>query len=529
MRRSPRSRSSAPGIQNAPGYAARMFGALADAGVNIEMISTSEIRITLHHRRGRAGDRGRALHAAFELERPDGGRGRAAPRPAEARPVASRDRRSSPGARALRRRRVDERRRPRVARERRARGLPGRRRRADCRPWPRAAGPGSAPPGRGAPAVARVSPDLARARTASGGWPRRVALAMADAAEDGRRPRRRHRSRLKWPNDLVVDRPADRDVRKLAGVLGETRRARARDDPRVVVGIGDQRATGRAPTFPAELAGDDDLAARAGRRPADRHGTRCSTASSAARAGDRSALRRRRVRRGRPGGAPADDRAGRRARGARTARDRRYGPSASTDRPARCSVEDRGAPDGRRAVVRRRDPSRPARATDAGRGVTPWPARCLEERRPDGGRPLTRRPPRSRSLARRGRAARPRAGSTPSIAGTSPRCTTSRSTSSATITRPRTPRNARSCPPSPRCPVPRAGHAGRRRGRLHVPRLAVPDRPERRRRTSAARLGDDRKRRSRPPWTPPHPVTSSGPSSSASPWLRHGAPSAACR
>src|SRR3954470_16529761 len=34
------------GIQNAPGYAARMFGTLADAGVNIEMISTSEIRIT---------------------------------------------------------------------------------------------------------------------------------------------------------------------------------------------------------------------------------------------------------------------------------------------------------------------------------------------------------------------------------------------------------------------------------------------------------------------------------------------------
>jgi len=34
------------GIQNAPGYAARMFSALADAGVNIEMISTSEIRIT---------------------------------------------------------------------------------------------------------------------------------------------------------------------------------------------------------------------------------------------------------------------------------------------------------------------------------------------------------------------------------------------------------------------------------------------------------------------------------------------------
>src|SRR5919112_828815 len=34
------------GIQNTPGYAARMFTALADNGVNIEMISTSEIRIT---------------------------------------------------------------------------------------------------------------------------------------------------------------------------------------------------------------------------------------------------------------------------------------------------------------------------------------------------------------------------------------------------------------------------------------------------------------------------------------------------
>ena len=34
------------GLHNAPGYAARMFGTLADAGVNIEMISTSEVRIT---------------------------------------------------------------------------------------------------------------------------------------------------------------------------------------------------------------------------------------------------------------------------------------------------------------------------------------------------------------------------------------------------------------------------------------------------------------------------------------------------
>ena len=34
------------GIHNHPGYAAQMFGALADEGINISMISTSEIRIT---------------------------------------------------------------------------------------------------------------------------------------------------------------------------------------------------------------------------------------------------------------------------------------------------------------------------------------------------------------------------------------------------------------------------------------------------------------------------------------------------
>ena len=45
------------GLHNAPGYAARMFGTLADAGVNIEMISTSEVRITCMIARGRARDR----------------------------------------------------------------------------------------------------------------------------------------------------------------------------------------------------------------------------------------------------------------------------------------------------------------------------------------------------------------------------------------------------------------------------------------------------------------------------------------
>jgi aspartate kinase len=59
------------GIQNAPGYAARMFAALAEAGVNIEMISTSEIRITTIIAEDALETAVRALHEAFELERPE--------------------------------------------------------------------------------------------------------------------------------------------------------------------------------------------------------------------------------------------------------------------------------------------------------------------------------------------------------------------------------------------------------------------------------------------------------------------------
>jgi aspartate kinase len=59
------------GIQNAPGYAARMFAALAAASVNIEMISTSEIRITTIIAEDALETAVRALHDAFELERPE--------------------------------------------------------------------------------------------------------------------------------------------------------------------------------------------------------------------------------------------------------------------------------------------------------------------------------------------------------------------------------------------------------------------------------------------------------------------------
>jgi aspartate kinase len=67
------------GIQNAPGYAARMFGALADAGINIEMISTSEIRITCIIDEGSVEAAAQALHRAFELEQPEPVESRAAP------------------------------------------------------------------------------------------------------------------------------------------------------------------------------------------------------------------------------------------------------------------------------------------------------------------------------------------------------------------------------------------------------------------------------------------------------------------
>ncbi|MBA2700404.1 MAG: aspartate kinase, partial [Chloroflexi bacterium] len=59
------------GLHNAPGYAARMFGTLADAGVNIEMISTSEVRITCMIAEDELETALRALHEAFELERPE--------------------------------------------------------------------------------------------------------------------------------------------------------------------------------------------------------------------------------------------------------------------------------------------------------------------------------------------------------------------------------------------------------------------------------------------------------------------------
>ncbi len=57
------------GMQNTPGYAARMFSTLSAVGINIQLITTSEIRITVIIGEDNAKDAVRALHKAFELEK----------------------------------------------------------------------------------------------------------------------------------------------------------------------------------------------------------------------------------------------------------------------------------------------------------------------------------------------------------------------------------------------------------------------------------------------------------------------------
>jgi aspartate kinase len=56
------------GMLGTPGIAGRMFKSLADAGINIEMISTSEIRITCLVARDEVQKGVRVLHKTFELD-----------------------------------------------------------------------------------------------------------------------------------------------------------------------------------------------------------------------------------------------------------------------------------------------------------------------------------------------------------------------------------------------------------------------------------------------------------------------------
>ena len=113
------------GMRSHPGVAAKFFAALGEAGVNIEMISTSEIRVSVVCRDTDLDAAVRAVHDAFEL----GG---------------------------------DE------------RGGRLRRHRAVSRRWPRCPrSPSSAPPAPSAPSCASCSPP-ARTSGARSGWSRRA-------------------------------------------------------------------------------------------------------------------------------------------------------------------------------------------------------------------------------------------------------------------------------------------------------------------------------------------------------------------
>jgi aspartate kinase len=59
------------GMKSHPGVAAKVFTTLGEHGINIEMISTSPIRISCVVPVERVPDAVRALHSAFELSGPD--------------------------------------------------------------------------------------------------------------------------------------------------------------------------------------------------------------------------------------------------------------------------------------------------------------------------------------------------------------------------------------------------------------------------------------------------------------------------
>ncbi|MDF8266298.1 aspartate kinase [Luteipulveratus flavus] len=60
------------GMRSHPGVSATLFQALADAGINIEMISSSEIRVSVVTRDDQLDDAVRAVHTAFGLDTSEG-------------------------------------------------------------------------------------------------------------------------------------------------------------------------------------------------------------------------------------------------------------------------------------------------------------------------------------------------------------------------------------------------------------------------------------------------------------------------
>ena len=266
------------GIQNAPGYASRMFAALAEAGVNIEIISTSEIRITCMIAEDQVETAVRALHKAFALEEPEPLlRASQPPRPvgdpAGRRRRARDDERRVPVAtRAFPVGPLDQRHRSDLAGRRNARSLSGRRRRADRRPRAARSYLDRAERGR-ADAVARLPAELPRARPT-------VAAPGDRGSGHGRRGR-------------GGGRPADRHApaqvaQRHRGGRGR-RRPEAGRDPGRERGRGHGRPAGRGRhrhqrrlaarrDFPPELADSMTSLREASRgRPIDRR-LRCSAA-----------------------------------------------------------------------------------------------------------------------------------------------------------------------------------------------------------------------------------------------------------
>ena len=237
------------GLHNAPGYAARMFGTLADAGVNIEMISTSEVRITCMIAEADLETALRALHDAFELERPEAV-------DAGARPP---DERCGPAMTAFLARREH------LARVGSTNDV--------VRDWLADGTPevcllvaDEQTAGRGREGRVWVAPPDAALLVSLGFRPTWLApaqiwrlaavasLAMAEAAETAA-GLPAGTVRLKWPNDLVIatrDESGPGGVRKIGGVLGETS-GLGTADPRAVIGLG-VNVDWAAADFPRDIA-----------------------------------------------------------------------------------------------------------------------------------------------------------------------------------------------------------------------------------------------------------------------------------
>ena len=484
------------GLHNAPGYAARMFGTLADAGVNIEMISTSEVRITCMIAEAELETALRALHDAFELERPEPVEARrpAEPPPANLVPdfLARQERFAVVGS-------TNDVVRGWLAEARRrsaSRSPTGRPPAADAR-----VGRGSRRP---APRCSCRSASGRRGSRPSGcgGWPPRsrwrwpTRRRRPPGCRTGRPPQVAERPRHRDPRGHRPGRPARGDGSASSAACSARRRGWAATIRASVIGIGIDTDWAAA-DFPAELAGSmTSLREASHGRPIDHGGLLDGFLG-------RLEARIEALRGGRFDVADWTDRSSRPAatwtswrRTARSSTVRAVGVDVSSGRPHRRGP---AAPGERPVVVGeiRQCAAGPV-ARPPGRGVTRWrdrhSGRWAGRRRPA----LRASPARPRSSAR---------GRRPSGSGRVRalyRKYLAQVYSFADLRAARpargggrhgadVPRRARGA-----AALPGARRPGRRRGRVDVQGLAVPDRPQRDRRAAPAAAPPTRRPRSTP-------------------------------